>query len=204
MEQEKKPKNKLNINKTWILVAILVIITGILLIVSLSSKSVFKEPSKPTPEKENFVKSTLMVSEDIKVGTQSGTYVVDIIAKPNGNKITVAQLEMSYDPKILRNIDINPGSFFQNPTVLAKKIDSTNGTIKFWIANPPSQPGVTTEGPIAIVTFSKSVSAPTPLNFMPKSSLSASGTDQSVLKEAVSGNIGTLPAFENPIISPTE
>jgi hypothetical protein len=196
-EQEQKPKNKMKLNKTWIMVAILVGITGILLIVSLSSKIIFKEPAKPFVEKENIVKSTLLVSNEIRPSTKSGTFEVDVVAGPKGNKITVAQLEMNYDPNILRNVDIKPGNFFSNPTILAKKVDSKNGTIKFWVANPANQPGVTESGTVAVITFSKTGNAKTPLNFLPKTALSASGTDRSVLEEMVSGIVGTLPSSVN-------
>ena len=195
MDHEQKSTNKTGLKKTWILVTFLVAITGILLIISLTSKSPLNKPEiTPTPIKTDMVKSTLLVSEDIQAGSKSGTFEVDIIANPNGNKITVAQLEMSYDPKVLRNVDIKPGSFFLNPTIIAKKIDSTNGTIKYWITNPANQTGITNEGVVAVITFSKSSNTSTPLNFLPKTALSASGSDRSVLKQTVSGIIGTLPS----------
>jgi hypothetical protein len=198
MEETKKPGIK--INKAWILVAFLVIVTGVLLVVSLTSKYSSPGPSSSKEFKKDFAHTSLEFSNDIKSGTTSAQQQVDINIITNGDKVTMAQLEMSYDPKLLTNVNITSGEFIKNAVVLQKNIDTTNGRIKYWIGIPPNQKGLNGKGIIATVSFTKIGSSPAQINFMPKTSVSASGIDQSVLKSMISGLIRTAP--KSKIITP--
>ena len=183
---EKKSKT---INKTALLVAGLVILTIVLLVVSLTSRSGVLRPGGSDKIKTGFADTSLAFSDTPRTGTISGVYEMDINIDSKNSKITGAQIELSYDPKKLTKVDIKPGNFLDNPVVIVKSIDTDSGVIKFWLGNRVEKEGVKGDGTIAVVTFSKPASGEAQINFLPKTSISAEGIDQSVLKETVSALI---------------
>jgi hypothetical protein len=205
MEKTESKNTKTKMNKTWILVAVLVIITVILLVVSLTAKNTLKSPTTSKEMTQDVAHTSLFFSDDIRPSTTSGTYEMDINIDTNDNKVTFAQLEMSYDPKNLTRVDIKPGTFIKNPVIIQKNIN--NGRIKYWIGIEKNQKGIQGKGILATLTFTKSGANSAEINFLPKTSVSAAGTDQSVLKNMVSGYINTLPnttspsPISNPVIS---
>ena len=187
--------NKLKINKTLFLVIGLVILTGVLLAISLYSKGSSPIPSIiKNDEENNFAKTSLVVSEDVRQSSISGVYELDVNIDSDSNEVTGAQLEFSYDPKILGKVDIKPGSFLSNPVVILKKIDATSGRITYMLGNQLGNPGVKGQGTVAVISFSKTGDNETFIDFLPQTIVTAQGTDQSVLKETVSGVIGSVPA----------
>lgn len=190
---EIKDDKKSKMNKTWILIAVLVVITGILLILSLTAK---KPDSTSTPIAQNaneIAQSHLSFSNEIRESSGSATYETDIILNSNGNQITQTQLELSYDPDILTLVDIKPGTFIKNPVIIQKSINTTDGRIKFWIGINPGANPVQGSGAVATLVFSKSSSGAAQINFLPKTSVSGTGTDQSVLRNTNSGYFDILP-----------
>lgn len=191
MEKNLNQIKKTGLNKTWLLVAGLVILTVILLVVSLTTKNFPGLPSGGRDEKLNLAHTSLAFSEEPRASSVSGTYEVDLNINTGDNEVQAAQLELVFDPKILTKVDIQPGSFFENPTVLSKKIDSKNGRITFAIANSTQSLPVKGTGVIATVSFSKSSTSETIISFLPHTQVSA-GRSGSVLKETVSAVIGVL------------
>lgn len=184
-------KNKLN--KTWILVAGLVILTAVLLIVSLTSKNFSPLKSTPKEIRVDFAHTSLAVSEDIRQLT-SGKYETDITINTNEDEISGAQIELSFDPKSLTNVDIVPGTFINEPAILIKTIDTGTGVIRYVIAIKPGDKMVKGEGIIATVSFNKVGSDPTYINFLPQSQVSTTSHIQSLLKETASAVINVAPA----------
>lgn len=201
MEENQTDKPNLNkdskgfkINKTMLLVAGLVILTGVLLAISLSSKKISSIPTLTREQETDFAHTSLSISEEPRVSSLSGTYEVDVNIDSSDNKITGAQLELSYDPKVLTKVEIEPGDFLPNPVVILKKIDAQNGKISYVIGSQLGENGVKGTGAIAVITFSKTDNQETTINFLPQTLITAEGSDQSVLKESVSGIISTLPS----------
>ena len=96
------------------------------------------------------------------------------------------QLEITYDPKVVTNVDIKPGTFLTQPFVLLKKIDQTNGTISYALGANPNQKPPTGQGTVAIISFSTvygTTATQTVFNFSAKSEVTAVGYAQSVLKQ---------------------
>ena len=193
VSQISKLTKKLNkLNKTPLLIAGLVILTGVLLALSLNSK----KSSLPPDSKEvkrDFAKTSLTISDDVRVSTVSGTYEVDINIDTGDNLVTGAQIELTYDPEILTDLDINQGDFLTEPQIILKDIDNQTGRASFVLGIRPEQQAVSGTGVIAVVSFSKTGTEPASINFLPQTLISAEGFDQSVLKETVSGVIGELP-----------
>jgi len=199
--ENQKPKNKMN--KTWILVAILVIITVILLVVSLTAKNTLTKPSASKDMNRDVAHTSLNFSDDFRPGSSPNTYEVDVNIDTNDNKVTFAQLEMTYDPKLINIVDIRPGDFFTDPDVKQKNIIPADSRIKFWSGMKPNQKGKQGKGVVAVITFTKIGSSPAQINFLPKTSVQAAGTDRSVLKDMVSGYIKNLPSTTSSPPIPT-
>lgn len=109
---------------------------------------------------------------------------VNIQINTKKNKVTAVQLELSYDPTLLTDVNIIPGPFFTSPSVLLKEIK--NGTILYSLGVAPGSSGKKGKGIIATVTFriNSTKSTITPLLFLPKTMVAADGETKSVLKSA--------------------
>lgn len=192
---ENSEKTKVKMNKTWILVAVLVIITAVLLVISLTAQNPFISPNKASETPRIKAETSLLFSDSVRVGSVSGTYEVDINIDSGENKVTLVQLEMNYDTSQLSKVDIKPGNFIGSPAVIQKSINTADGRIKYWIGVKPNQSGVNGRGVIATLVFAKPATGAAQIIFLPKTSISASGTDQSVLKSVASGYILNLPTI---------
>lgn len=188
MEETNEIIKKGKLNKTWLLVIGLVILTVVLLITSFASKNF--SPLKSTTNNENadFAHTSLSVSEDVRTISE-GNYETDVLINTNGDKISGAQIELAFEPTLLTNVDISPGNFLSNPNILIKSIDTKNGTIKFIIAIKPGEKTVGGTGTIATLSFTKISSDPTNISFLPTSQISTTGLNKSVLKETISADI---------------
>jgi len=80
---------------------------------------------------------------------------------------------------------------------LLKKVDNQKGTISYALAGGLGQKGVTGGGTVAVITFQEKGKAGeiASINFLPKTLVTAQGTDKSVLKTAVGA---TFPIQESP------
>ncbi len=179
-------KNKLN--KTWLLVAGLVILTVVLLVVSLTSKNFSPLRSTPKEVKVDFAHTSLLVSEDVRQAPDGG-FETDVIINTSEDEISGAQIELSFDPKALTNVDIKPGTFINSPAILIKTIDTKTGTVRYAIAIKPGDKMVKGEGVIATISFNKTNAEETFINFLPQSQVSTTGHNQSVLRETISAVI---------------
>ncbi len=188
----KLTKRLSKLNKTPLLIAGLVILTGVLLALSINSR---KSPTTPGSGeiKKDFANSSLIFSDEIRQSTSSGIYEMDIIIDSGDNKITGVQIELDFDPEILTEFDLTAGDFLSEPQLILKEIDNENGRASFVLGIKPEQKSVSGKGIIATVSFSKNGNDPAFINFLPQTLVSAQGFDQSVLKETISAVIGQLP-----------
>lgn len=182
------PKKPMNINKTVFLVAGLVVLTAVLLFISLTVKKSSVFPTSNKEAQTDFAHTTLAVSSEPSV-SETGTSQVDVNIDSADNKITGVQLEISYDPKAIGNVDIKQGSFLPNSTVIRKQIDPTTGHISFVLGSQLGKPGIKGQGVVATITYNKLTNDETIIGFLPQTLVTADGYDLSVLKETVSGTI---------------
>jgi hypothetical protein len=168
--------------KTFFLIALLVLVTVCLLALALIPN--LKGPiikSKPVANID-YAQTQLSFSPPV-IATPSG-YKADVLISTGKNKVTAAQLEINYDPKLLTNIDIKPGSFFTDPTILLKKVDAVNGRLVYVLGIGIGGTPATGKGTVAIISFStlpNLTTIKTPINFLPKTAVTAVGYVQSVL-----------------------
>ncbi len=175
-------------NKKWLLVAGLIILIAAPIIILLSSKGLNLISKNGNNQQIAEANTSLSVSEDIR-STSESTYETDIVINTNGNKISGAQIELAFEPTLLTNVDITPGNFLSNPTVLTKTIDTTNGVIRYIIAIKPGDETIDGTGVIATLSFTKTSQEPTNIGFLPTSQVSTTGLNQSILKETISADI---------------
>jgi len=112
---------------------------------------------------------------------------VNIQLDSKENNLTAVQLELSYNPKALTNVDIKPSDFFNNPVILARKVDSVNGKIILALASQPAETSTQKVGTIAIITFNSKLGSGQKTEIQPtgKNLVAASGINNSVLKEII-------------------
>lgn len=188
---------KLKLNKTALLVAGLTILTGLLLVISFSSRTSLPIPLITKDEEVDFAHTSLSMSEEIRASSESGVYEIDVLIDSKDNVITGGQLEISFDPLVLKNVDIKPADFLSNPTEGIKRIDQAKGSISYTLLNRLGEKGVSGTGVFATISFSKTGSEETFLEFLPDTLITAENPiDESVLKETTSGVIGNLQSLE--------
>lgn len=202
MEENLNNDKKSKLNKTWLLVAGLVILTIVLLVVSLTSKNFSPLKGGTRDEVVEKARTSLSISEELRPLETSGKYETDIVINTNGDEISGTQIELSFDPKAISSVDITPGDFIPDPTVLIKSIDTKTGVIRYAIAIKPGDKMVKGTGVIATISFTKTGTEETYINFLPQSQVSTTGHNQSVLRETVSAVIDGATVSGSGEVSP--
>jgi len=176
--------------RTLILILVLILVTVGLVWLSVYTVPVQKPATiTKTPTVLPFAKTTITLSSTpTTVSATPNLYSLDTQISTADNKVTAVQLELSYDPKAITNVDILPGTFIKDPVILLKNIDTKNGRISYAIAIKLGAQAVNGSGSIATIQFSPlpgSKLSSTAINFLPKSKVTALGQDKSVLKSAL-------------------
>ncbi len=186
--------------KTLLLIVLLLVVTGGLLYLAVKEDQPTLSTvisATPTPSPAHTVLS--LVPE---TSVASALQVVDVVARSNGNTLSGAQLDLSYDPTVLHTVTIQPGSFFTNPVVLFHSVDKVNGRISYVLAIQPTGMEASGSGIVATISYSftPTASTSTTLAFLPKTEVTQEGIMGSVLKSAQNITIAVPQAF---LISPT-
>lgn len=188
--------------KTLLLIIILALVTVGLVILAVMPKQPKEELQPQTQITPNPIQTILTISSVPVPQATASAYATDVIINTGQSNVISVQLELSYDPDTLTNVDINPGSFFINPKVELKNVDEANGRITFALSSSDNQ-GALGQGILAKISFKtlkKNVS--TTIDFLPKTKVSAEGISESVLRSTVGAlfNLGIVPTL---IVSPT-
>lgn len=191
-------------NRTLILIISLILITVGLLWMALKNSPL--PPAKTQPSVTQILPQTTLLFGDLSTvpSTASAkTYSLPIKILTGNNKVTGIQLELSYDPKVLTNVSVNAGSFFVSPFILINRVDEKNGRISYAIGISPQDSGKTGNGIIATLNFDAQKPTPqsTAIVLLPKSLVTAEGTDRSVLKATTSAQ---FTVGEAPLNSPLD
>lgn len=174
--------------KTIALITGLVLLTVLLVSLAVqTSKPIQPAPSvvesEPTVEVE--AKTILFMTPTVTGRSAS----VQVSMDSKDNEVTAVQMEISYDPKILSFVSASPSSIFSQGVPLINVVDKKNGRISYALGLSPQQAKSihTGDTDVATLLFTKvgsaSDSASTEVKFLPKSLVSASGVNTSVLKE---------------------
>lgn len=154
-----------------------------------------QEPKPPavTPPKETSVSNahTVLSLTALPVpiaNTSPKQYSVEVNIDSGENLVSGVQLEFSYDPKLLANVDISEGPFLKGPVELLKNIDAKNGRISYALGIPMGQTGITGKGVVAKITFTEisGSSKTASINFLPKTQVTDQRYAVPVLKSTTS------------------
>jgi hypothetical protein len=189
--------------KTFLLILVLALITAGLVTLAILPKTPTKNENTPVSQvTPNPVQTTLTISSSPVPQATESSYTTDVVINTGQNKVTSVQLELSYDPKVLKKVNIEPGSFFVSPTIQLKNVDEKNGRITFALSQDDSLAALG-QGIIAKISFTAfQNSVPTKIEFLPKTKVSALDISESVLKSTL-GATFTLGAIPTLIVSPT-
>jgi hypothetical protein len=187
--------------KTLALISGLVLVTVILFIVALRAGQQPAAPSTPTnttaqtaPQPTTPAHTVLSVGPNpltVAPGTQ-GSAQVTIDA--SDNDVTAIQLEIGYDPTVLSNVKVTPGTLIQNPAVLIDKNDPQTGRYTYAFGITPNGTPIKGAGTAATITFTVkagAVAKQTQLGLLPTSLVTARGVANSVMKSAT-GTVVTV------------
>lgn len=180
--------------RTLFLIFALFIITSVLLIMALYNPNP-KPPAPPPPIAEKQINQTVLSFGQPLAATPSSllsqpavfSYSVPIEISTGDNRVTAVQLELQYDPEVLTDVAVAPGTFFAKPEILLKQIDQKTGRITYAFGVGLTDNPIAGTGTVAILSFSaKNINAQeTTITFLPKSLVTAEDNVGSVLKEAI-------------------
>lgn len=155
---------------------------GILIYRTIAREKNAPLPQTFTPTPTPKAQASLAFSPNpLTLSSQSGS--IDVIIDTQTSRITAVQLEISYDPKILTDVDIVPGAFFTDVIPFIKKVDISTGRISYAVGLTPTAQAVQGKGVAATITFRSNL-APgekTEVKFLPQTLLTAEGVSTSVL-----------------------
>lgn len=184
--------------RTFTLIFTLFTVAVVLVMIAVYNPSSYDSSATPTPtEKPESLAQTELrfgILSSFQIASSSGAkivYSIPITISANKNKITAVQLEISYDPQVLTQISLTPGTFFQKPVSLLNEKNENNGRISYAIGIEPNASGIEGVGVVATLTFQakSQFRGKTTISFLPKTLVTAEGSNQSVLKERASAQI---------------
>ena len=173
--------------RTLFLIFALFIITTVLLALTLYTPSNPKPTLTVTVPKETVEQTVLSFGELVATSSSLAalSYSIPVNIETGKNKVTAVQLELQFDPKVLTNVVVTPGSFFKNPVILLNQIDAKTGRISYAFGINPTDQAVMGQGIIATLTFGTKTTAleQTQILFLPKTLVTAENITESVLKQ---------------------
>jgi hypothetical protein len=167
--------------RTLFLIFALFLITFVLLILAFYQPTAPKAVQKPTATVKQPAEQTVLSFENPSIATSSSVSVLNYSLPVNistgENRVTAVQLELQYDPNILTNIEVVPGSFFANPQIFLDQIDIKAGRISYALGIEQNEKATTGSGTVANITFSVRSRMPekTAIIFLPKTLVTAEG-----------------------------
>lgn len=183
--------------RTLLLIFVLAALAALFLNLALKKPSQVPAPTPtqiptPTPVAQselNFGSLSSYTAAPIDGSSGGLMHSLPILLKTGTNKVTAVQMELSFDPKVLKIVAVTAEAFFPNPVVLLNKLDQKNGRISYALGISPQDSGRKGQGTIATLTFESLVQTPTQtaVQFLPKSLVTAEGVTESVLKSTGSG-----------------
>ncbi len=188
-------------SRTLILIIVLAIIAGVLIFFAISMNSNSSTTLTPNTNTQTQTSPTAMVEKTaiasfspstVNVATSSSASV-DIIITAGNTPITGAQVQLKYDPTVIKNPKISApdatNSLFGTSSSyieLFNEVDQTNGTITYAIGTQANGNPVVGSGSIGKLTFSvlrptNGAEATTQITFGDDTAVTKKGVDESVL-----------------------
>lgn len=182
--------------RTILLIVVLIVVTVGLFVIALLSIN------KQTPPQINTTGSTptvtptppahtILALDPTTVTMASSSGSINVTINTNGDNITAVQLELQYDPAVLTNVKLTPGTFLPDASVLINNVDPSTGRISYALIIASPTGAKSGSGTIATLSFSTlpTTKTQTDIIFLPKSLVTAVGIDPSVLKSTTNTTI---------------
>ena len=138
-DKELQDQETTNMSKRTIALIIgLFTVTAILVLIAVYNNPTAKKPQQ-TPVVTVSPKQTILSISAAPLATSSATSSssANVNILTGKNKVTVVQLDLSFDPKAIGNVDITAGDFFKNAGVLIKDINQEKGQISYVLGINP-------------------------------------------------------------------
>lgn len=198
--------------KTLGLIIGLIATTVVLLVVALTSRQQAGQQATdvtqgPTPTP--VAQTTLSLSPETVQLAANGTGSIDVLIDTGENEVTGVQLEISYDPDIIRNVTATPADFLQNPIAPDRATVNSNnepGHFTFFLGTLAD--GTKGTGKVATITFQKVPTAPrdvteTNIEILPETLVTSKGVfNTSVLESATGATILLTPSTSTGVTTP--
>jgi hypothetical protein len=202
--------------KTFALISGLVLVTVVLFLIALktNNKQTTQVNVAPSAAPQQAATPTTVLGHAVlalspnPVSVAPGsTGSVDLMLDAQEHPVTAVQLELKYDPAVIGNVQVTPGSMFQNPGLVLGKDDPAAGTYRYMIGIRPHQATLQGTGVVAKITFTakRGTVKQTTLDVLPSSIVTATGVATSVLGKytgttveigASAANQGSIPSIQ--------
>jgi len=127
------------------------------------------------------------------------SFAVDIQIDTGENRVSGADLEITFDPNVLECLSLSPGNFLVNPNAWYEDIDNDSGRIVYTLGSFDSRRG---SGVFASIDFRAKNVGTSPLRFGAGTSVAGIGEDEA-LQETVSGTVIVSEGGVTPTPTPT-
>ncbi len=190
---------------SFALLFLFVVAVGILLSLNtIYSTTVQQSLPKVFPTQTVVSENTLSLTPNPSSVLAGQSTSIQVVVDSQGPKPSLLQLEMSYDPAVIKTVSIVPGTFFQNPQVLLNKVNTHNGRISYAVASglkSESADSSKVAATITITPYNTALKRETLLEFLPKTVVRTNDS-ANTLKIAYGTKISVLPGF-SPLASPS-
>ena len=108
----------------------------------------------------------------------------------NARKASSASFEISYDTGMLKLLQVTNGGFLGQdgqPVAVVQRADEQTGKLNVTLSRPPSSPGVSGNGTLAVITFQANRAGTAPLDIIPARMQSSS--QESLLAEGAEASV---------------
>lgn len=133
-------------------------------------ESVSTKAPTPTIDPALAPDTTLISSPSATLLKPGNQKIFDIVIDSGRNSLVTTQIEMGFEPEFIDVISVQPGTFFDTPTVLLNTIDRKTGRIVLALGTTTAQKGTGTLAQVTVIGKKPTISkgAATKLIFLPK------------------------------------
>jgi hypothetical protein len=139
-----------------IVLVVAILITACIILVQTNKtpeKSITSQPhASPTPGVISDTVISMQAASQELVANQPSK--INILVDAGTNEFSGAQFTLTYDPKVLENVKVTPGTYLQSPSELWNVVDPVKGTIAYTLAMSPGSNPSTGKGVLAVISYS--------------------------------------------------
>lgn len=118
---------------------------------------------------------------------------IPIHIRTGANTVSAVELHIRYDPKLLTNVTIEPGPFFQNPTILARSVNADTGKVILTIGSLSPRRGEDEIATLQGTMITSATSSTMTLIFDPGTKVAALGETTNVVKKTTNRTVPINP-----------